>query len=260
MAGLWLQGPPHRARAALGMVGSILGTYLCNSSGPLLCFMVAIMGFALWPMRHRMRLVRRAGVVLVVALALVMKAPVWYLIAKVGNIFGGTSWHRSYLIDQFVGHFTQWALVGTDYTANWAPSGIVLAGDPNNMDITNNYVMQGLRGGIWQFVLFLAIIVSCYAIVGRLLRENSDGGLAPKMRWALGVALAAHCTAFIDISYFDQSAVFWYWLLAVIACFPAYVLSAHAQAALEEENPAPESSPAPEGQPDGLEATTRLFS
>jgi hypothetical protein len=219
MVGLWLQGRRHRIHASLGIVGSLLGIYLCNSSGPLMCFFSAIVGFALWPMRHRMQILRRLSVALIIALALVMKAPVWFLISKLGDLFSGSSWHRSYLIDQFIRHFTQWFLIGTDYTANWAPAEEVLALDPNNMDITNNYVMQGIRGGIWQFMLFLAIIVFSYKIMGRLVHGSPDGVLAPKMLWAIGVALTAHCVAFIDISYFDQIAVFWYWLVAIISSF-----------------------------------------
>jgi hypothetical protein len=232
MVGLWIQGREHRLRAMLGIVGSVLGTYLSNSSGPLICFMAALMGFALWRMRLRMQLLRRGFVVLFVVLALVMKAPVWYVIDR--GPFAGASWHRSYLIDQFVQHFTQWAMVGTDYTANWAPAGQVLAVDHNNMDITNNFVVQGIHGGIWQFVLFLAIIISCFKIVGRLVRGSSDGVLKPKMIWAIGIALWGHCTAFIDISYFDQIAVIWYWLIAVIVCFSGYAVSEQIQAASDD--------------------------
>jgi hypothetical protein len=124
------------------------------------------------------------------------------------------------------------------------------------MDITNNYIVQGVHGGIWQFGLFLAIIVCCFKIVGRLLRGRSDGVLAPKMRWAIGVALAGHCIAFIDISYFDQMEVFWYWLVAVIACFPGYLVNAGDEApAPDQEQPAPELTPALEGLPAGLEAS-----
>ncbi len=248
MAGLWLQGRPHRTRAALGMVGSVLGTYFCNSSGPLICFMAAVVGFALWPMRNRMQILRRGCVILIIALALYMKAPVWYLMTDL-DPFGGTSWHRSYLIDQFVQHFSQWALIGTDHTANWAPAGQVLAADPNNMDITNNYIAQAISGGIWQFGLFLAIIVCCFRIVGGLVRGNADGVLAPKMRWAIGIALAGHCIAFMDISYFDQISVFWHWLVAVIAGFAGYGVSMHVESTPDQEDSASEL-------PDELEVAT----
>jgi hypothetical protein len=223
MVGLWLQGRPHRTRAALGMVGSLLATYLCNSSGPLMCLITAIMGFAAWPIRNHMYVLRRLCVIIVIALALVMKAPVWYLMTRL-DPFGGASWHRSYLLDQFFQHFSQWAAFGTDYTANWAPAGQVLAADPNNMDITNNYIVQAVHGGVWQLGLFVAIIVCCYQIIGRLVRKSSDDVLKPKMIWAVGVALTGHCVAFMDISYFDQISIFWYWLVAAVVGFGVYTV------------------------------------
>lgn len=42
--------------------------------------------------------------------------------------------------------------------------------------------------------------------------------------WAFGVCLAAHCAAFISVSYFDQIQVFWFWLLAVIATVPMWAV------------------------------------
>ncbi|MGD0059696.1 MAG: hypothetical protein ABSD58_09795 [Verrucomicrobiia bacterium] len=217
MAGLWFQGGSGRRRAVLGTLGCVMVTVLSTSSGPILCFLAALAGLALWPMRDRMRFFRRSVVVMILGLAVVMKAPVWYLIAKVSDVVGGGGWHRSYVIDQFVKHFSEWWLVGTSYTAHWAPAGEVIAGDPNNMDITNNYVVQGISGGLLMLGLFLAMIVCCFKIVGRAVRTDVKGSLDPKLLWTVGVALAAHCTAFFSIPYFDQTAVFWYWLLAVIS-------------------------------------------
>jgi Na+-transporting methylmalonyl-CoA/oxaloacetate decarboxylase gamma subunit len=217
MAGLWFQGGSEKWRAVLGTLGCVIATGLSNSSGPLLCFLAALAGLVLWPMRDRMYLFRRSVVVMVLGLAVVMKAPVWYLIARVSDLVGGGGWHRSYLIDQFVTHFSQWWLVGTSYTADWAPAGLVLAVDPNSMDITNHYVAQGLDGGLLMLGLFLAIIVCCFKIVGRAIHSDVKGSLNPKLLWTIGVALAAHCTAFFSICYFDQITVFWFWLLAVIS-------------------------------------------
>jgi hypothetical protein len=161
------------------------------------------------------------------------------------------------LIDQFVRHITQWLLAGTDYTANWAPAGLVLAADPNNMDITNNYIAQAVQGGIWQLALFLAIIVGCFKIVGQLVRGNAGGVLTPRMRWALGIALSGHCVAFLDISYFDQISVFWYWLVAVIACLSVYVAEGDSRdASPDPVHPAAELTPALERLADGAETAT----
>jgi hypothetical protein len=217
MAGLWLQGGPKKWLALPGIISSAFCTFVAASSGALLTCLAAMIGLGLWSMRNRMNLFRRGAVVLIIILSLIMKAPVWYLIAKVSDVFGGTGWFRSYLIDQAVGHFGQWWLIGTSHTANWAPSGLVLAADPDNMDITNHYIAQGINGGVLGLGLFIAMIVTGFKVIGRAWRDGDVLLLEPKLLWTLGVCLACHCTAFISISYFDQMQVFWIWLLAVFS-------------------------------------------
>jgi hypothetical protein len=89
--------------------------------------------------------------------------------------------------------------------------------DPNNMDITNHYVAQGIRGGLLGLVLFIGAIVVCFKVVGREVRYPSGLKLDGKLLWAVGVCLACNCVAFISISYYDQIIVFWFWTLAMIA-------------------------------------------
>jgi hypothetical protein len=222
LVGLWLEGGRKKWIAILGVIGSAFATVAAASSGAVLTFIGAIIGLSLWRVRYRMHIIRRGVVVVIIGLALVMKVPVWYLIAKASNLVGGTGWHRSYLIDQAVGHFSEWWLIGSSYTAHWAPSGEVLTVDPNNMDITNQYIAQGLQGGVLGLGLFIAFIVTCFKAIGRFMRSVDETLPHRKLAWALGVGLAAHCTAFISISYFDQSIVFLFWLWAAIASVPAW--------------------------------------
>jgi hypothetical protein len=213
---LFLKNQRDKILASLGIGACLFSSYAAASSGALLTCLTAIIGLALWPIRSHMQLIRRGSVVAVLASGFVMKAPFWYIIARISDHLGGTGWHRSYLIDQAVGHFGEWFLIGTSVTAHWAPSGQVLAADPNNMDITNNYIAVGVQGGLLGVVLFLAIIVACFKIVGRKIRSQ-DSPFPTRFIWAIGVSLACHCTAMISISYFDQIQVFWFWLLAVFA-------------------------------------------
>jgi hypothetical protein len=169
-------------------------------------------------MRYRMRLFRWALVLALIALALVMKAPIWFLIARISEISGGTGWHRSYLLDQAIGHLDEWWLVGSTYTAHWAPNGQVLTSDPNNMDITNHYVLEGLGGGVLKLGLLLAMIVTCYKTVGHWVCNAECVPLSSRIfMWSIGVCLTAHCVSFISVAYFDQIVVMWYWLLASVS-------------------------------------------
>lgn len=222
LASLWLCSKKGRGLLLLGIIGSTMITVASASSGPLLTFVAAVIGFCLWPMRHRMSIFRRSIVVVLIGFTLVMNAPVWYIIAKVSDVIGGGGWHRSWLIDQFVRHFSQWWLVGTSYTADWAPGGEVLPNNPNMMDITNEYVAQGIHGGLLGLILFVVIIVVCFKTIGRFVLGTNDLVTDRIFLWGLGVCLAAHCMAFISVSYFDQIQVFWFWLLALIAGIPLW--------------------------------------
>ena len=219
LLGLWFQSRRQKKLALLGIAGCAFSTCAAASSGALITCVIAIIGFALWPLRAHMRWFRRGIVVVILGLAVVMNAPVWFLIARMGDLLGGTGWYRSNLIQQAIYHFNEWWLIGSSYTANWS-SGLPLPGDRNNVDITNEYIAEGLQGGLLRLGLFLAIIVTCFKKVGRAVHAERTDSHTAKLWWAVGVCLSAHCAAFISISYFDQIQVFWFWLWAVIAVLP----------------------------------------
>ena len=202
--------------------------------------MAVFAGFGLWYFRSKMRTFRWGVVAVIAVFALFMDAPVWYLIAKISDITGGTGWHRAFIIDQAVNHFDEWIFIGSSYTAHWArdPGTILYTIDPNNMDITNQVIHEGLEGGLIGLGLFVAIIANCFKTVGRSWRIKDDTILAPRMKWALGVCLAAHCTAFISVSYFDQIQLFWFWLLAVISTLSSKVALADLRRARQPQGQA----------------------
>ena len=216
--GLWFDRRVKKWLPIAGVTGAVVMTVAASSSGALMAIGAAFIGFALWGMRCQMSLIRRGLVFSILALAMVMKAPVWYLIARVSDVTGGTGWHRAYLIDQAVGHFNEWWLVGSTVTAHWAPAGQVLTVDPKNMDITNNYVAEGLGGGIVKLGLFIAMIVLSFKFVGRWTKTPDTTAYSRRMFvWTMGICLLGHCASFISISYFDQIVVMWYWLLAAMS-------------------------------------------
>lgn len=216
--GLWFQQGRQKWSAALGGISSAVVAVAAASSGAFLAFVGALAGFAFWPLRNTMHQVRWIIILMLAALAMTMKAPVWYIIARTSEVVGGTGWYRSYLIDQAIQHFDEWWLVGSTYTAHWAPAGEVMAGNPNNMDIINQYVAEGLGGGVLKLGLFIAMIIGCFKIIGQWTHGSS---ITPPshciLAWSLGVTLLTHSLSFLSVTYFDQMTVMWYWLLAVIA-------------------------------------------
>ncbi|MBZ5586398.1 MAG: hypothetical protein LAQ30_30265, partial [Acidobacteriia bacterium] len=162
-------------------------------------------GLSLWSIRAHMRKVRWGIVLTILALAVVMKAPIFYIIAKV-DFVGGHGWDRAFLVDQFVQHLSDWWLVGTDQNGTWSHG---------TWDRCNQYVAEAASGGVITLGLFIALISRGFGIAGRA-RKRSSGKQA-WLAWCIGSALFAHVVAFQGVSYWDQMKVPW---LLFLAMFP----------------------------------------
>jgi len=147
---------------------------------------------------------------------MLMQAPVWFIIARISDILGGSGWHRSEIIDQAINHFDEWWLLGTKSTAHWMAT--TLAVSPDSADITNNFVGVGVSGGLITLSIYILVIVYCFKSVGEQLKYTKDAEISTRfLLWSLGVALFAHIVSFMSVGYFDQIVVFWYLLLASIS-------------------------------------------
>ena len=238
--GVWKgsSNPRDRLLMIIGMVCSVLVVFASASSGPLGAWFIALIALALWNFRFRMTLVRKGLVWGLLVLQLFMKSPVWYIFGKLSVFSGGTGWHRSMVIDVAIQHFREWALVGTTVTAHWDEASI-LPMDPDNIDITNQYVVEGISGGFIKMVLFIAVIVSCYKMIGRLLRWLEGVSYERQMLvWGIGCAFTAHVVSFLSVSYFDQSVVIYYLLPTIVASLAASIQDQPANATVETLQPA----------------------
>ena len=167
----------------------------------------------MWRNRHRMKTVRWMLVGLYFALALAMKAPVYYLIARINFVDGSTGYHRALLIESAITYLNEWWLAGTDYTRHWAPSpGFT----PQHTDITNQYLGMAVMGGLPLMILFFGVLTKAFSLVGERLRQAERSPRDQFVLWSLGAALFAHAITFLSVSYFDQSFVFLYLTLAAI--------------------------------------------
>ncbi len=201
---------------AIGFVAATVIMSMSHSSGPLLGYFFGILGLLMWAARKQMRVVRWAVVILLVGLHVVMKAPVWALIGRLCNIVGGDGWHRVELINTAVKHFDEWWLVGTKYTIHWLPFSNEV--EPGMADITNEYILQGVNGGLITLSLFIVMIAISFRSLGGTLQAATEQPLSVRiMVWSMGAALLSHLMSFVSVAYFDQVVVFWYLLLAAIS-------------------------------------------
>ncbi|HWI57982.1 MAG TPA: hypothetical protein VNZ22_12195, partial [Bacillota bacterium] len=174
------------------------------SSGPLLALFAGLAGLALWRWRTRMAVIRRLAVLGLIGLHLVMKAPVWYLMARIDLAGGSTGWHRAELVSAALKHLDEWWLIGTDYTRHWIAYGV--GWSQYHVDMTNYYISMGVTGGLLLVGCFVGILIKAFQSLGRgmrTMREVND----PRefILWCVGTCLFAHCVTFLSISYFDQS-------------------------------------------------------
>ena len=210
--------PDRKVWMIAAIVACAAITVASHSSGPALAFGFAGMGLLAWTWRGHMGVIRWAILLSLISLHIVMKAPVWFLIARMSDVIGGGGWHRADLIDQAIKHFGEWWLIGTKSTASWMP--YTLESNPNSADITNQFIAEGVGGGLARLCVFVAIIVVCFRRIGataRALENTSRTGSF--LVWSVGASLLAHVASFFSVPYWDQMLVFWYMLLSFGAAF-----------------------------------------
>lgn len=216
--GVWKE----RFAAALGLIASVIITITASSSTGIAAGGIAIIALCLWPLRKYTRQMRWGTVLAILSLATVMKAPVWFLLARVDFVGGSTGWDRANLIDQCVRHFGSWALVGTADNDKWGFS---------TWDLCNQFVAEAVQGGLATLILFFTLIKRSFGKIG-LGRRKAVNRKQEWLLWTIGCILCGHIAAFFGISYFDQMKDWWFVTLAMI---PAATMAVKARTA----SPAP---------------------
>ena len=206
---------------------AVLGAALCgglvvlsNSGGPLTSALAAIAGWMLWPLRDRMRLVRRAMLGVVALLVLFMEAPIWFLPFKMSQVVGGGGYHRGQLMESAWNDLSRWWLFGIDLreTLPWMP---YEHGATGGVDVTNEFIVFGIKGGLAALLLLVLVLFLAFGNIGRKLESirlvNEKASANEALLWGLGVALVVHTVSWLGIAYFDQSWVIWLLHLAAVS-------------------------------------------
>jgi hypothetical protein len=224
--GCWWQGGRMKKWAILGCLASSLITVTSGSASPLSTYLIGIIGLCAWPLRAYMRKIRWGTAFLLVALHLVMKAPVWALIMRVQLVPGASAYHRFNVLDTFINNIGQWWLCGVQSTTDWGYE---------VDDVANQYCVIAKHGGLLALCLFVWVISLAFGEVGRTAQLVKRHRPTELMVWSFGVLLFAHVTAFFGISYFDQVRVIWYISLAMLASVGLLASEAEEVESLEVE-------------------------
>ena len=195
----------------LFVLSLLLIIFSTKSSTAFIGTLIALSGMLLYRFRSHMRVFRWLVFITIAGLEIVMTHHVWHLINRVSVRGGATGWHRYILIQRAFTSFDEWWLLGTrniDHWNIWAN------------DITNHYILEGIRGGALTLLLFILLIVFAYKAVGKTMQKIKNDKENAMLIWSLGVSIAVHMFNFIGVSYFDQTIAGWYLSLALISsCF-----------------------------------------
>jgi hypothetical protein len=222
--GLWFARPSQRFTALVGIVLCLGIVGAANSGAPVICVATAVIGWMLWPMRRSMHIVRRSIVAFLVVMALVMNAPIWYLLARISDLSGGGGYHRAVLLDVAFQNLDKWWLAGMPLrdTSHWLPYTNSLTGV---VDMTNNFLSFGVTAGLGAVFLYVALLTVAYkalgSAMGRLREEPSPDENVEPIYWGLGVAVTVHIVNWFGITYWDQTSSLWYLHLAIIGSLAA---------------------------------------
>jgi hypothetical protein len=216
-----------RFRAALGIALCLIVVWATNSGGPVSGVAFGCLAWLFWKVRTKMRNVRWGIVAFFAFAAVLMKAPVWYLIAHVSDITGGDGWHRAYLMEVSFKNLGKWWLAGMPMidTFDWFPYTIAAT---NGADITNQFISFGIVAGLGAMALFILVLTRAFSALGKALHAvraaSTEPGESEFLLWGLGCMLGAHIINLLGITYFDQTYVFWFAQLAAISTLSDWYL------------------------------------
>ena len=231
---LWKEGGGNRRLAYLGTAGVLVVVAATASSTPILSVAAAFAGAGLFVFRRQRKSIW-IGLIVVAALLhfVIMNNPIWHLMARVDFVGGSTGWHRFRIFDVFVNHFSEWWLTGHSNPTAWHWF---------MRDITNQFILEGLRGGLITLLMFLLVLLRSFGNVGRALAalESPGTGRNPALEWKIwmiGVAIFVHVVTFFGVSYFGQMIAVLYMQLAIAGAVGAGLAGAATPIADRKRSP-----------------------
>jgi hypothetical protein len=206
---LWLwKEEKSRVAALAGLTGATAMVFTSYSSTSWLALMGSLVGLAFWPLRQQMRVIRWGIVLGLVSLHMVMKAPVWALIARIDLTGSSSADQRYMLVDMTIRNFSKWWLFGTKDYVNWGW---------DSWDLCNQFVAVALTGGLLALICYVAIFARGFSALGTTRKlVNGDRG-QEWLLWCLGSTLFANVVAHFGINYMAQLIMGFFPLVACIS-------------------------------------------
>jgi hypothetical protein len=203
---LWKRGKSF----LFGIAGAVSCTIIvvtASTSTNLMALLGGIVAIFMWPIRGWMRFVRWGIVVGLLALQLVMKAPVWFVLQYIDLTGGSSGWERANLIDNFLRHTGSWWLYGTHDNVNWGW---------DMWDMANQFVAEGEVGGMICLLALIAMFVVCFRRLAKARKAVAEDKKEEWLFWLFDASLFAQIMVYFGVSYYDQMSFVWYALLVMV--------------------------------------------
>lgn len=195
----------NRLYMLLAIGSALFLVFLSASSTPLMTIGAMVLFWKLYMYRQYGKRIFLGACGMILLLHIVMKAPVWHLLAR-ANIFGGsTGWHRFNLFDQFVKRIPEWFFFGTKSTGHWGH---------DLFDVTNQFVLEAVRGGATTLFIFIFLLYYAIKVSGKgslVFIDKSYRWFA----WGVCISLLGHMVTFWGTSYFGQILMVFFMHLAM---------------------------------------------
>lgn len=179
----------------LAIFAALSNVYSSGSSTPFLTVIAIVFFWLIHRFRQHGKIIFASICLCILFLHLIMKAPVWHLLARLNFFSGSTGWHRYFTFDVFVNNISNWFLMGTKSYELWDTHGII--------DITNQFVLEGVRGGMITLLFFTTLIYYAVSIPGRISLSDVPSEVR-WLNWGLCVSMLGHFVTFWGVAYFGQ--------------------------------------------------------
>lgn len=234
MMGALYFSPKGKGLAVMGVFSAFVVVIACASSTPLAAIAAAGAGAFAFRWRYKAKTILKSILWFCVFIHFARPKPIWHLISRIDLVGGSTGEHRYRLIDAFIHRFPEWMAIGVKSTGHW---GFGLK------DVTNQYVLEGVRGGIVCLLIYLWGIGLVFVYCVRVWQSVEFDRAKVVMAWCLGASVFTHCCSFIAVSYFGQMNFSWYLHIGLIAGLYEALVRKQEEESEEEEEEAEDEVP-----------------
>ena len=213
---LWLWSKREsRTIAICGLISAMAMVITSNSSTSLSTLLGAFIALSFWRFRKQMRPFRWGVATALLSLHLLMKAPVWALIARLDFTGSSSSYQRYALIDMTIRHFSDWWLIGTNEYLNWGW---------DSWDTCDQFVDVALKGGLIPLIFFIATLSRSFGMIGRARKLVEGNRKEEWFLWCFGAAVFASFVSCWGINFTGILLLAFFALLALLPVAKAEAL------------------------------------